>query len=73
MEDTRVKQLKYSVDIIGGIGNVKIFAYEQVLIDVDDLPDHVFNEPLEYDLKPKDVVDNINIMIKYYIRKFKSG
>lgn len=71
MDPVVLEKFKYSVDIIGGMTNVRIFAQEKVLIDVNDLPLYVFDEPLELDLKPEDVVKYVNKMIKHTIQKSK--
>jgi hypothetical protein len=68
MDLSLLEKIKYSVSLIGGLTNVKIFAQEKVLIDVNDLPIYVFDEPLELDLKPEDVVKYVNMMIKHAIR-----
>jgi hypothetical protein len=63
------EKIKYCVRLIGGLTNVNIFAQEKVLIDVNDLPEFVFDEPLEFGLKPEDVVKHVNAMIKYVMTK----
>lgn len=68
MDLTLLEKIKYSVGIIGGMTNVKIFAQEKVLIDVNDLPEFVFDEPLEFGLKPEDIVKYVNQMIRHAIR-----
>lgn len=68
-EANRVDIIKYCINIIGGVVNLKILAKERVLIDVNDLPDFIFNEPLEYNLRPEDVVKHVNILIQALMQK----
>lgn len=69
---SRVEILKYCVDLIGGLSNVKLFAHEDVYIEAIDLPEDVYNGALKYGLTLDDVAENINFMINYYMKKYKS-